>query len=480
MSKIDINKDVNFVIDTLKKYHINDLLGINNEYLDVYSRRINKEYNSLKSEIWKNSKFEGISIICLKIFIILGGCLLSIIKCFWYKKRILYKSNIKSPIVALAFADRYVRFKYLNRLTETPIHIVYPPIFHYKTLALHINEFNKQKIPLDIHCFSLKGILKVGYYVISNYANMKKCSRDIDEYYNCKSNRFINILMISILYKDYIDRLLKKWNYKIVWLFDYDFDYKYIVYNSEIHKQKISDLTVHIQHGAFYGYNDAYCNPISDYSLCCSPREKAIIDENNKYKSTIISLGASLQSFDDTFKDIKVVGSKFDVTILLTDIDSKTMLDLMIVLLETIRSYPIATKVRYRPASKSIDKKILEPYTKGMTESNGTTLREDIMNSKSIISFSADAVYDCLRSNKKILYVAPDKSDYDFSHGSSDFIRITDVNHFTKDDIEFLVRDEDMNCDYMSDNFVHYNFGSVTFAEVKNNFRLLIDRILDC
>lgn len=204
--------------------------------------------------------------------------------------------------------------------------------------------------------------------------------------------------------------------------------------------------------------------------MCCSPREKDIIDQNNKYKSRIEYLGAPLQSFIDKSNADKVESS-FDILFLMTDTYSAEIKMLQTIFLKGFDFLRHKVLVRYRPASRIDDETYLSPFIGGATVSNGTTLTDDVKSAKTIVSFSEDALYIGLRYNKRIVVICSEdpKETYNFDNSTSNII-ITNHPSVSKslDWDAFIGGAEE--CDYNTDNFALYNFGINNFEQLRIRF----------
>lgn len=468
-----IKEDIEFVKQTFEKYGIRDLLGLKGKYYDDFVDLVCWSYRNTDSEVWVNSKFQRVSNYYIKILIVLGGAFVSSIK-FLLKYGKFKTRLIKSTIIAVPFCGAHVRYKYIHDLVDD-VTLCYPPIFHYQYLDTHINCFKKQGHNIHIDRFDFSDILNVCFVIFRNERRLKRCHYDIDNYFEKDYGYFISVLITSLLYKKYIIRFQNKIaadTISIKWLFDYDFDYKYIIFNNEIKKQRPSDVTFHVQHGAFFGYEDAYCNPVSDINLCCSPREKVIIENYNKYHSRIFPLGSSLQSIDKS-EDNNILAS-FDVLVLLTDTVIAETTDFQIKLLKDLSKRSIDVLVRYRPQSAQIDKKVLSGYTHGMKISAGTTLKNDILSAKMVVCFSEDAVYECIRNHKRVVYMVCDTSFYNFTNAESSQMHIFSPESF--DNSVFNRNFEYDIIDYSTDEFVRYNFGDFEFEKLKMKLNNIINQ----
>ena len=317
--------------------------------------------------------------------------------------------------------------------------------------------------------------------MLADSHQLRKCSKELDRYFNSNTCKLPGIVIVSVLYRQSMTRLLKRMvtsQTSKIWLMDFCFELKYITFNDVIHKQRPQDKTIHLQHGSFFTYQPAYCNPCCDISLCCSPREKDIIDQNNKYKSRIEYLGAPLQSFIDKSNADKVESS-FDILFLMTDTYSAENKMLQTIFLKGFDFLRYKVLVRYRPASRIDDETYLSPFIGGATVSNGTTLTDDVKSAKTIVSFSEDALYIGLRYNKRIVVICSEdpKETYNFDNSTSNIIITNHLSISKSLDWDAFIEGAE-ECDYNTDNFALYNFGINNFEQLRIRFKEILTTCL--
>lgn len=464
------------VITILYKYNINRFWKMTPKYLQAYTNRICGDYLYDNSIAYKNSKFSWVSSFFLHSILIIFGSFISVLK-----GRIKFKTvPIKeSKIIVLPFCWRFVWFSRLPELIEEELRIVYHPFFHFDYYKKNLDGYNTNKVAPEFYCFDIKSILKSLYLLIFSYRRLKKCSKEMDNLFGIYTGKFSRIFFFPILYgefmKHFLERKINTCN-RITWIFDYDYDYKYIVFNNIIHQLRENDITIHIQHGSFVTESPDFCNPVCDYSLCCSVREKIVIENNNYFKSQIRVLGAPLQSFED-YRQISKTKESFDLLVLLTATDEKWKIDPQIKILQLIDVVKYKVMIRYRPKSKQFDRESLGPYTTHMFESNGTSLLDDVLSAKIVICFSEDALYTAIRCNRPIVYVRNIDIDkyYLFSEKSYFFNIVKDTEYLNVDIDELIVSRN--QCFYESDKFIYNNFGFIQLKEVKQQLNVILDEI---
>ncbi len=462
-------KETDYVKQAFSEAGVDRLLGLEGKYFDALVDVVCWSYRNTDSDIWVNSKFQRIESFSAKVAIILGGSFLSTVRyALQYRK---YRvSALAERNIAVPFCGAHVRFRDVFDLLGDDTCVLYPPIFHYRLLQSHVDCFEKQGRSLFLGNFRILDILSVALTVIRHQGRLRRCHRSLDTYFDRNYGSLASIVVTSLLYRHFICGIIKRIprnGGSRRWFFDYDFDYKYIVFNSEIKKARKDDVTIHVQHGSFFGYNDAYCNPVSDVSLCCSPREKKIIEGANRYGSRIFAQGSSWQSIDRSVAKEGMDVAQYDFLVLLTDTASKETAEFQKCLLGDLSRLDAKTLVRYRPQSAVADKKVLEVYTAGMAISAGTSLKRDILNARVVVCFSEDAVFECFRNDKKVLFMVKEIKCYDFSVARSNNISIQSIATYDPSILHHFLNNAP--CDYAHDEFVRYNFGDFTFAKVKEN-----------
>lgn len=471
-----MNRHYDNVIDIINKYNINDYWGLSPKYLQAYANKICGDYLYENSIAYKNSKFSWLSSFFWHSIVIIVGSLLSSLKSLLYFKTIKIK---QSRVIAMPFCWKFVWFTRLPELIDEDMRIVYHPFFHFEYFKKNLNGYNSEKVRPEFYSFKMRDIIRSLYILFSSYNKFAKCSCELDNLFGVYTGKFSRILIFPILYGGFIKRFIQKTiltNESITWIMDYDYDYKYIVFNNFVHQLRKKDITIQIQHGSFVTDSPDFCNPVCDYSLCCSLREKRVIEKNNYFNSQIRVLGAPLQSFEG-YQDYIEYQDRFDIIILLTATDETWKSDPQKKILRLMDTIKYKIKIRYRPKSKHFDKAILKPYTKGMYESNETTLLEDVQSAKIVVCFSEDALYTAIRCNKPILYVRNIDIEkyYDLSV-KSNFFNIIKDSDFLKIDLEKLIGSS-RNCSYENDLFILNNFGYIQFKELKKQLKKVLDEI---
>lgn len=473
-----MNHKINEVKDILEKYEINKIWNFSPKYYDAYINKICGDYLYENSEAFKNSKYSWIESFFWHTVIILLGAFVSIIKsCRLYKSPV--NINKEAQIIACPFCGRFVWFKYLPYLINSPVRIVYHPLFHYNYYKTNSESYDSQKVTPEFYKFSVRDILSALFILVTSYKRLSHCSKELDDTFGIYTGKFSRMFLFPILYGGFIKRFVTQQLFdeqRKIWIFDYDYDYKYIVFNNVIHQIRKNDITVHLQHGSFVTFNPAYCNPVSDYSLCCSKREKKLIMEANMFNSNIKVLGAPLQTFDDVI-DKEDTPKTWDVLCLLTMANDSAYSSMKNVL-QKLDTQHNKIRVRYRPASKESDKQLLKSYVEGMEESVGKSLLEDVLMSKLVICFSEDALYTAIRANKPTIFVRDENLDnYDMSNIPS-FFFIVQSDCISSVPISDLIL-KYKECNYENDQFVLNNFGYFRLEDIGKQLNSILSQIIE-
>lgn len=470
--------DVLYVKNLLLSKRIDSIINVDGKYFDAFIDILCWNYRNTDSEIWINSKYQRIGKFHTKAVVSILGALLSwLLFAFRYRK--LRVKKFSSRIVAFPFGGDHVRFKYVFDLLGEDITVIYPPLYHYGYLQKHIDCFKQQGKTIFVGSFSFSDIVYAALVLLKNASIIRACHYQIDKYFERGYGSLTSVIVSSILYRRFLIRTLKlipNDGLNRCWFFDYDFDYKYVVFNDEIKKSRPRDVTFHVQHGAFLGYNDAYCNPVSDVSLCCSQREQNIIERSNKYDSTICPQGSSWQSIDTSAQIIETSGIYYDILILLTDTLDRKLTQFQKKILNDLSRLNVRVLARYRPQSRVMDMKELQDYVKNMDVSDGTSLKQDIINSRLVLCFSEDAIFECFRNGRKVVFMTKDTSCYVFDITPSQNMQIMSLDTYNIDNVMGLLNYPE--CDYSQDTFVKYNFGDFSFEDVKRNLKGILNKFL--
>lgn len=462
--------DRNKVISILLRNKIDKMLGLRSCDLPHFCDAIIYDYNYKNLEVFNNSKFSRSSNLLLLLIYYVLGAFISKIRYFKYRKYQHINAK-KNKYICLPFSDKYVRFKYVPEIITNNCLILYMPIFHYDNIVSHIDAFKKSKSDFSFITFKWDEVFTFIIKVLLNYKSIKKTAHEFNNEFKCPADRVNTAILISLLYSLSIKNVVKKnkFDQKTIWLFDYDLDYKYIIYNSQIKSKLNKSHTIHIQHGMFWGNNLSYTNPVADKTFCCSKREKKEIDKIVQGKALV--LGAPLQSFEKD-KIITKIKYKIDCLLLLTNTNLNEINEIQKSLLIAIDKTNINYKLRLRPASYDIDIKHLNIKDHNRI-STIKSLKEDISRSRVVVSLSGDALYECFRQNKSTVWLMA-KTDYDQLHllQTSDNDDMLNINYSIATTISFVEHNlsKIVSSDIMHSKTLIDNFGEMDFERYRQIF----------
>ena len=354
--------------------------------------------------------------------------------------------------------------------------IIYPPAFHIDGIIKHLFFFNERKTSVLTPNFGFINAFIFLYHSIRNIYKITTVSKELAKEisYKAKNSFELGILM-SILYqfymKEFLDSISKVNKNKIIWFFDFDKDYKYIAFNSEIKKTRQDDRTVHIQHGLFWGNDLCYVSPNVDYIFCCNNRERNIILSTISDSRRVLVTGVPLQAFDNLY-DGKVENelTKYDYLILLSSSFDDKVFRIQCEILSYFKSQEnFSYVVRLRPMSRDNDIVKFDSFLDKNCITSNTTLSQDIDRAKFIVSFSEDSLIECFTKKKPILFGNPFNLEFIDDHRSSDI----PFNVFkTISEFEKLITNRNLNYhfDFNEDIYIKDNFGEFDFEKMKINF----------
>lgn len=457
----------------LLKHNILKEARINNNslgaFVDSMLLDIKYEGHNIRRIPFMNSHF------IIKVFIIFFGVIYSnfiyLIKI--HNKPKLDFSNIK--YIFLPFSDsHFIRFKYIPNILESDYAIIYPPAFHTDGIIKHLSFFSERKTSIITPSFGFKNALIFLYRSIKNIYKIMAVSKELASEFSYKEkNSFELGMMISILNQVYMNEFLnsivKVNKNKIIWFFDFDKDYKFIAFNSEIKKMRQEDLTVHIQHGLFWGNDICYVSPNTDYIFCCNNRERNIILSTISDPKRVLVTGVPLQTFDNIFEEnLENESAKYDYLVLLSSSFDDKAFKIQCEILSYFKGQEsFSYAVRLRPASKDYDVEKFDSFLDNNCITSNTTLSQDIDKAKFIVSFSEDSLIECFRKKKPTLFGNPFNLKFIDDHRSSDipFNIFKNISEFEK-----LITNRDLSYNFYEDIYIRDNFGELDFEKMKINF----------
>ena len=467
----DLSKKIRSI---LLKYDILKEARINNNSLDAFVDSmlldIKYEGHNVRRIPFMNSHF------ILKIFIVFFGVIYSN---FLYLIKIQNKPKLdfsKVKYIFLPFSDsRFIRFKHIPSILEKEYAIIYPPAFHIDGIINHLTFFSKRKTSVFTPNFGFINAFIFLYHSIKNIYKISPVSKEFAKELSYKAkNSFELGIMISILYqvymKEFLDTISVNKN-KIIWFFDFDKDYKYIAFNSEIKKTRQDDITVHIQHGLFWGNDLCYVSPNVDYIFCCNNRERNIILTTISDPKRVLVTGAPFQAFDNIYDEkVENESTKYDYLVLLSSSFDNKVFKIQCEILSYFKSQEsFSYIVRLRPMSRDNDIEKFDSFLDNNCITSNTTLSEDINKARSVVSFSEDSLIECFRKKKPTFFGNPFNLKFMDDHRPSDipFSVFKSISEFEK---QITNRNLNYHFDFNGDKYIRDNFGEFDFEKMKINF----------
>lgn len=369
------------------------------ELFDVDDRTIEVlRADVLKMDYYKYNPFTAL--VCKPMFI----KLISIVE-RWFSPKLSKKFYLDDEdFIILATCD-YNRVKALPLIANS---------FKYKVFFLP--TLTRPMQVRHLYNYYKRAEMKVYFGTLSNdiikeYSDFLRKNKNLFLKIKCEDTNSEGLLLYLMkrfaIYSIYAKHVFKLASNEKLWIFEQDKHYNIPVIN-EFRKKGV--MTVEMQHGTFL-------NPITDDRLplyvdkmiCCSEREQSLYHDGGVDIKDIYITGAPLQVLNsEKFTDGPI---KYDLLVLLTDTVPKS-LERQIVCLEYINEHYKDKKIllRFRPKSAKKDKNNLAEYIKGHFISTGTSLREDLSSSEKVITFSEDAVFELIQTNKRFV-VFVNKSD---------------------------------------------------------------------
>lgn len=272
-----------------------------------------------------------------------------------------------------------------------------PTVTRFGALKKYISYYHERNGRVLFDVFSKEDVKEYSVFLKTNkrLINSVKCSNKYDtqqmKYQICR----------FALYGINAKRVFRNAEKRIMWIFEHD-KFFFIPVINVFRKKRI--LTIQLQHGTFFDPRTApYIPMYSDKVLCCSEREKDIYVECGEKEDDIYVVGAPLQGVSKGV--LKAVEEKYDIVVLLTATSLEELKNMQIECLNYINEYLNSMKIllRFRPRSIEPDKEVLNPFIGICDVSEGTSLAEDISNSRRVINFSMDAAFEAIRAEKAFI-----------------------------------------------------------------------------
>ena len=318
------------------------------------------------------------------------------------------KRSVRScndDFIFVSCPDSYFRTKTIDMIAgNLKYTIIYIPTFHIYS-ALRYYKFFKRTV-INVYFPTIKF-----WYVLKAHRKIKKLFKSMEGIDSSMESLKTRSVLSSYLIYDYVakDYISKVQSFSGKWVLEHQ---KFFFLPSVARLHAIGGKTVMLQHGVFFKPYYDFIPLVCDEVLCCSERERHIYIENGVKPESVITFGAPLQSLAPSPNNIGTTRhneTPYRLLIAMPLIDEKTQ-GLMQAMLEFIKCNYEGVLVRLRPRSREKDIEMLKKYLDGFVISEvGSTLFEDIEKCDKVISCSADANYDIMKSHKQFLYVRFDK-----------------------------------------------------------------------
>lgn len=412
-----------------------------------------------------HSKYFLLNAFLIFNYLLISNIVYSFFQIIFYRnsKRLLEKSdNIFIP-----FPDKkYIRFKLIPQIFPDDHLLLYPPTFSFKSTYLHLKYFQRNKSNIIASSFGFFTPFRFIYKSIKVLKDIRRINKKLTKAEISFYNDYLQIpILVSLSYKIYFERIMSKIpnnGKKKNWFFDFDKDYKYLSFNYVIKTNRKYDNTIHIQHGLFWNEDLCFVKPNTDFIFCCSKREKILIEKTVDNPDRAIVVGAPLQTFSneviiDSFQTNRI---KKKILILLTICVHKEEIELQKGVIQHLQELGESLKIRFRPASKIQDERIITPILNDRSEiSIDASLSQDIMDARFVISFSEDSLLECFRLSKTIYFGSSSSPNFFLENLNE---KMPFYPFLSSVEFEQLYQDKNFIANFIwSDNyFVKDNFGS--------------------
>jgi hypothetical protein len=275
--------------------------------------------------------------------------------------------------------------------------MIYLPNFHVIAAYKYDRFFKKQGIDAFFPIVKLRHVVKA-------YRTFRILRGQIERLTdNAQSSRMMSVLASYAIYNEITADCIKEVvDFKGKWLLEHQKFYFMAMVNN-LHAKGFKSTM--LQHGIFFEKRFDYIPLICDNVYCCSEREKRIYVENGTPEDRVYVFGAPLQTLQLTKKGKNTGGEHYDLLVLVTAIKDSNLKLTKDVLSYIQRNYK-SVLIRMRPRSRKADEELLHDVLQGMVLSPvGTSIGDDIMNSKKVISFSVDANIEVAKYKKPFVYI---------------------------------------------------------------------------
>ena len=275
--------------------------------------------------------------------------------------------------------------------------LIYLPNFHINAALKYHKYFKSKGIKTFFPTIHLSYVLKAHRKVRSFTQIMDGFDKSID----CVKMLFVlsHYAIYDEVVKTYMNQIK---DFKGKWVLEHD-KYYFLASVIDLHKER--KACTMLQHGVFFRVSANYIPLFCDRVLCCSEREKRIYIENGVDASRITVFGAPLQTLQLSQENRVSCNEQYDLLLLMTEVKDINKEIMQKVLFRVKKEYNNVL-VRMRPRSRINDENMLSEALQGMTISPaGTTISNDIIRCRKVISFSEDANVEVVKFNKPFVYI---------------------------------------------------------------------------
>lgn len=352
-------------------------------------------------------------------------CFSSLIS-FGLKARMKLDISIKRDFIFISTVDKIFRTKNLQLITgNMKYSILYLPNLHLRSFIRYIVHYKKTKEDVYFIQFKFHDIwLSMNqYHKLFNNLNLGN---------SIEVKILKHQIAVFLLYNQLANRYFSKVNLQNTrWLFEHQkFYFLPIVHFFK--ERRIT--TIELQHGRFNtiksdlfpDFYPLYC----DYVFCCSKREKDLYLSLGVSSQRVCVLGAPLQSLRQSINySIKSNHHpKQDLLVILSCINeiSFKLTTGVLEYLNNNYSHSII-KLRFRPRTYENDYLLLKSYISSFIISKECSLSEDIYQSKKIICFSDDALYEVADSDLPFIFFDFVSEDISYCSNKTNYKQQIDI-----------------------------------------------------
>jgi len=330
---------------------------------------------------------------------------------------LLIKFSIASIVIHLLyknveFFDKHFLFITMQKEPQLENHFLN---YNYKSItgliptinALHNKQLLKNTGILNTFKINLNIIKAIKSYFLSHGV---KTNTQLSKYFSHNDiYKFNDIIIKGIIYKDWAKILtkdIKDRNSSIVVVTENDSGGPFLFLVDRLKTNYIK--TVHVQHGTYNSINPEFIPPLSEYFVCSSERELYIQMNSGMKRSNLFLAGLPIQVLKDTRIDLCNDPTDFDVLILGGNGTKHLQMEFKNILTPSLKHISsLNILFRHHPNNSNYEIKLYENIVKNYNNcsiSNNRSLREDILRSDIIFSFSIDALIPCIIHKKKTLF----------------------------------------------------------------------------